>query len=88
MKKDDAIFNDIERQFGEQLRRLIEDTADTCNKGGLRQVDCIMLVGIHLWYQLAQASHAAGLNEHQFINAAALAYQDIARWRKETRKTK
>jgi hypothetical protein len=78
--KDNAIFKDVAQHFAERLQQLVRDTRDTCAQSRLTPDDCVMLVTIHLWYQLARAAHAGEISEADFVKAASLAYCDIKGW--------
>lgn len=63
------IFEDIGSHFGNQLRRLLIDTADTCR---VAEIDsplvARMLMGV-LLCELVQGSDALKMNEREFLRA-------------------
>ena len=61
------MIDDIHDHFSQRLRRLVGDTVDTCNRGGVKVDDALKIVISGLVFEAAFAAAARGFDEDDFV---------------------
>lgn len=69
---------DMTNHFTARLRRLVTDTADTCQHAKLSKRNTAELMLVVLLSETVTAMIASGYSEERFIEVSRFAYKDLA----------
>jgi hypothetical protein len=73
--KPSRLETDIGNHFQQQLRVMLQDTADTCEHGGMKADDIIVLLLSVLMCETSRGAVAAHMGEDAFMEFAKMSLQ-------------
>ena len=69
-------MRDLQEHFADQLRALLQDSADTMHRGGIEDEDTALLLMTALYRELCGAAWSLKLPEEIFLSACSQAYRE------------
>ena len=73
----DDVELELQREFAEQLDRMIGEFAQNCQFAGIKSADIVGIVSATLLYELVVAAQAVDFDEAKFTDWCQRNYRDI-----------
>jgi hypothetical protein len=75
MTQYEKLTSDMSDHFYDRMRNLLQDTADTCEMGGMSDRDTVAMLLSILMSETAKGSIAIKMTEEEFLTVCAIAYR-------------